>query len=85
MSSPLSLSPLQGPGPNAIASLSFLRVSSLQSWLYRRFTASFQLDFSENFSTCRCVFDVFMGKGEFCVLFLRHLDLRLHLPFSNSS
>lgn len=78
MSPPLSPSPLQGPGPNAVASLSFLHVSSLQSWLYRRFTASFQLDFSENFSARRYIFDVFMGRGEFCVLFLCHLDLSLH-------
>ena len=32
------------------------------SWLHRCFSASFLLVFSSNSSTCRCIFDVFMGE-----------------------
>ena len=34
-------------------------VSFLQPWLYSDSSSSFQLVFSDNFSTCRCIFDVF--------------------------
>lgn len=46
----------------------------LQPWLYRSPSASFQLVFSENCSTCRCSFDVFVEGGEFHILLLHHLD-----------
>ena len=39
-----------------------------QCCLYRSLPASFQLDFGENCSTCHCIFNVFMGGGEFHVL-----------------
>ena len=40
----------------------YLEVESfLQAWLFRNSSASFQLIFHENFSTCRCIFDVFVG------------------------
>ena len=49
-------------------------VSFLQPWLCRSPSASFQLVFSENCSTCRCTFDVFVEGGEFHILLLHHLD-----------
>ena len=45
------------------------------SFDYMRSSASFQLVFCENCSTCRCIFDVFVGEGELRVLLLCHLDL----------
>ena len=74
---PLSESTLWGTGPNLIASLLFLIPcgSFFQPWLYRNLSASFQLVCSENYSTCRCIFDLFMGGGEFHVLLLHHLHL----------
>ena len=45
----------------------------LQPWLYRSLSASLHLVFSENFPTCRCIFDAFMGEVEFHVL-LHHVD-----------
>ena len=47
--------------------------------LYRSSSASFWLGLCENCSTCRCIFDVFVGGGEFHIL-LCQLD-----PFSVSS
>ena len=46
--------------------------SFLQPWLYKS-SCQFQLVFSENWSTCRCIFDVFVEGGEFHVLLLHHL------------
>ena len=43
-----------------------------QLWLYRSPSASFQLVFSENCSTCRCTFDVFVEGSEFHILLLHH-------------
>lgn len=43
----------------------------VQVWVYKNSSASFQLVFCENCSTCRCVFDVFVGRDE---LLLCHLD-----------
>ena len=52
------------------------RVSFLQSWLYRT-PASFQLVISDNCSTCRCIFYVFVWRGELYILLLHHLDLSI--------
>ena len=49
----------------------------LQLWLYRSLSSSLQLVFSKDFSTCRCVFDVFMVGGEFHIFLLCHLDPKL--------
>ena len=49
-------------------------VPFLQSCLYRRHSASFQLVFCENYSMCRCILDVFVRGGEFHVLLHCHLD-----------
>lgn len=46
----------------------------LQSWLCSSFPDSFQIVFSETYSTCRCIFDVFVGRGELHVFLLWHLD-----------
>ena len=46
-----------------------------QPGLYRSSSASFWLIFSENCSTCRCIFDVFMEGDEFHILLLCHLGL----------
>lgn len=46
----------------------------LQLWLYRN-SARFQLVSNENCSTCRCMFDVFVGRIELHILLLCHLDL----------
>ena len=48
--------------------------SFLQPWFYRSPSASFQLVFSENYSSCRFIFDVFVGRGELYVLLFCHLD-----------
>ena len=48
--------------------------SFLQPLLYRSPSASFQLIFSENCPTCRCIFVVFVGGSELHVLLLHHLD-----------
>ena len=47
--------------------------SFLQPCLPSSLSASLQLVFSENDSTCRHIFDVFVRVGEFSVLFLNHL------------
>ena len=89
MSSPFSLSPFPGAQvPTQLLlfpSCPISHVSFLQPWLYRSLSASFQLVFSENFSTCRYIFNVFMGGGKFCILLLCHRDLSLHPLFCNSS
>ena len=41
-------------------------------------------DFSVNGSTCRCIFDVFVVGGDFCVLLLYHLDLYLLSQLGNT-
>ena len=46
--------------------------SVLQLWSYRS-SASFQLVFCEQCSTWRCIFDVFVRKGELHILLLCHL------------
>ena len=47
--------------------------SYLQFFVYRSSFASFQLVFHENCPTCRCIFDVLVGRGELHVLLLCHL------------
>ena len=47
----------------------------LYPYLYRSCSTSLQLVFSENSSTCKCIFDVFVGGGEFYILLLCRLDL----------
>ena len=54
-----------------------LCVSFLQPWLYRGLSANLHLVLSENCVTCRCIFDVFLGRGEFCILLLCYLDSSL--------
>ena len=49
--------------------------SFLQPCLFKSPSASCQLVFSENDSTCRCSFNVFVVGGEFRVLLLYRLDL----------
>ena len=76
-----SKSPPRGACSNLIAPLLFppSSVSSfLEPWLYRRLSASFQVVFSENSPTCRCIFDVFRGEDEFCILLPCHLDWALN-------
>ena len=58
-----SKSPPRDTGPNLITC-----IPSLQFWVYRHLFDSFQLISSENYSTCRCIFFVFMRGGEFRVL-----------------
>ena len=53
--------------------------SSLQPWLHRSLSASFQLVFRENCSTCRCIFNVFMCCGVFHICLLHRLDWHVHL------
>ena len=55
----------RGTGPNPTTIFSFqpdYMCIFLTAWLYRCPSASFQLVFSEDSSTCRCIFDVF-GAG----------------------
>lgn len=49
-------------------------ISFLQPWMYRSPFASFQIVFSENYSTCRSIFDVLLRGGEVCVHLLHNLD-----------
>ena len=49
----------------------------LQPWLYMSFPVNLQFVFSEKCSTWRCIFDVFVERGELCILLLHHLDLLL--------
>ena len=42
--------------------------SFLQPWLLRSPSSSFKLVFSENYSTCRCIFYVFLWGGELHIL-----------------
>lgn len=58
--------------------LSYLVIwrSFLQLWCNRGSSASFKLVFHKNFSTCRCIFDVFVGRGELHIL----LFCELHTP-----
>ena len=65
----------------ACASLFFLSymiiyVFFLQPCVYRSPSASFQIVFSEHYTTCRCIFDAFLGTGELQVgvLLLHHLS-----------
>ena len=39
----------------------------LYPWLYRH-SASLQIVFGEDCSTCRCIFDIFMGGGKLHIL-----------------
>ena len=55
-------------------SYSIMCLSFLQPWLYRSHSSSFQLIFSENFSACRCIFDVFLAGSELQILLFCHLD-----------
>ena len=63
--SPSCVYPAKDASPDPITSLHFYPIpcgSFLQSWLYNSLSASLQFVFSENCSTCRCIFDVFMGR-----------------------
>ena len=46
-----------------------------QFWLYKSLSASLHFIFSENFSTCRCIFDVFIGGSELHGLLFHGLDV----------
>ena len=41
---------------------------------FMRFSASIQQVFWENCSTCKCIFDVFVGGGELPIFLFHHLD-----------
>ena len=58
---PLPLGPLRGIQlPNQLLLFpTIVSVSFLQPWLYQNLSASLQFIFSENCSTCWCMFDVF--------------------------
>ena len=62
--------------PEPFSSLLYLILcgSFLQPWLYKSFSASLQFVFSENYSICRCVFDMFMGWWGVSSASLHHLD-----------
>lgn len=47
--------------------------SFLQTWFYK--AVCLQFVFSEDCSTCRCIFDMFVSVGKLCVLLLCHLDI----------
>ena len=55
----------------------------LQLWLYRYSSASFQLVSCENFSTRRCIFDVFKGGGDLHILLFCHLVPTLFVCFAS--
>ena len=73
----ISEPPPKVTGPNPIA---FLPVLSnymcifLTALVVQVLVASFQLVFSENWSTYRCIVDVFLGVTELHILLLHHLD-----------
>ena len=87
-SSPLCRSrtecPIHGSGcssPRVGTSLFFLSytiiyVFFLQPCVFRSPSASFQIVFSEHYTTFRCIFDAFLGTGELQVgvLLLHHLS-----------
>lgn len=56
------------------SSYSVMCVFFLQPWLYRKPSASFQLVFRVDYSTCQCIFDVFEVEGELCIVLLCHFD-----------
>ena len=63
--SPSCVYPAKDASPDPITSLHFYPIpcgSFLQRWLDNSLSASLQFVFSENCSTCRCIFDVFMGR-----------------------
>ena len=75
---PFPESPPWDTGPNLISCFPFYPIpcgSFLQPWLDRNLSASFQLVFNENCSTCKCTFDMFDGEGEFHILLPHHHDL----------
>ena len=76
---PFPLSPLPGTqGPTLLLffpSYPITCTSLLQSVLYRSPSAIFQLVFNEDCSTCKYIFDVFLGVGELHIVLLHHLDL----------
>ena len=60
-----SVYPPRGVGPDLITSLPSYPITCktfLQTWLYKSLSASLQFVFSENCSTCRCIFDVSWGE-----------------------
>ena len=61
--------------PLLLPSYLILCGSFLQSCLFQSLSASCQLVFSENYSTGRCIFNVFVLGREFYVLLLHRLDL----------
>ena len=82
-----SESPPRGTGPDLITPLPLLPKSM---WIFLTvlvvpsLSTSFQLVFSESCFTCRCIFDVFLMRNEFCILLLHLLDLNLSLYDLNS-
>ena len=50
-------------------------VSFFRFWLYKSPSASFQLVFTENYCTHRCIFDVLVEGSELHVFLFCHLDL----------
>ena len=66
-----------GTDPGLIPCLPFLPDSAcifLSTLVVQESFCYLQLVLSENFSTCRCIFGVFVGEGEFYILLLHHLD-----------
>ena len=86
MESPLSSeSPARDTGPDLITSLPFLPD---YVWIFLTALVVHEsfwqlLVFSENCSTYKCIFDVFVWGGELHVLLLRHLDQSLNVFFKN--
>ena len=62
---------LSQPNPFSSFPTQFHMVPSLNPWSYLCLSASLQLVFGENFSKCRCIFDVSVG-GVFLLLY--HLN-----------
>ena len=63
--SPSSVYTPKDASPDPITSLHFYPIlcgSFLQCWLDSSLSASLQFVFSENFSTCSCILDVFIGR-----------------------
>ena len=75
---PGTKSPPKGTGPHPIILISFLPnymwIILIVLFVQQSFS-NFQLVFSENCSTSKCIFDVFMGEGELHILLLCHLNL----------
>lgn len=65
----------RGMGPELMASVSFLHMDlSYSLGCAGSLSPNLQLVFSENFSTCRCIFHVLLGVGELHILLLHLLN-----------